>query len=308
MTTTTMSQVQVFVLAHNRPQLLRETLRSVLSQDCSEFELIVSDNSSNDSVEKLIDEEFSGRLRYRRRQPAISPIRHFQTVLEEVNKDYFVLFHDDDLMRPSFVRELRAFLDQHREYSAAAPNAYLRMDDTSSSRVFYPKAAEVDTVMSGEEMATRYLDLSQFRMPFPGYMYRSAMVRGIQMDAEEGGKHADVSFLCKVAAAAPVAWLGKALFEYRIHGGNDSWSESIPSRLSLLRFIYRTSTITRRSQNVGTYRLAYWYLWWRSGNGQEHPWRRRVALRYLIVNALTLPLRQPRLVFSILKHRLYYLV
>lgn len=307
MTTTPTSQVQVFVLAHHRPLLLHKTLLSILSQDDREFELIVSDNSTNDSVEKLIEQEFSGQLSYRRRRPALSPIRHFQAVLEESNKDYFVLFHDDDLMQPSFVRHLREFLDQHRECSAVAPNAYLRMDDTLRSRVFYPKAAEVNKVMSGEEMATRYLDLSQFRMPFPGYMYRTTMVAGIQINPEEGGKHADVSFLCKVAGAAPVAWLGKALFEYRIHGGNDSRSESIPSRLSLLRFIYRTSGITRHSRIVGTYRLAYWYLWWRSGIGQGHPWRRSVALRYLIVNALTLPFREPRLVFNILKHRLYYL-
>ncbi len=307
MTTARTSYVQVFVLAHNRPQMLRETLLSILSQDSREFELIVSDNSTNDAVQELIAREFSDKLNYRRRNPPLSPIGHFQVLLGEANGEYMVLFHDDDLMLPTFVRKLSDFLDKHKNYSAVAPNAYLRINDNLSTRIFYPGAAEVGEVGSGEEMVYRYLDLSRFRMPFPGYMYRTAMIRGIKMDAEEGGKHADVSFLSKVAAAAPVAWLGKPLFEYRIHSGNDSWSENIPSRLSLLRFVYRTTTISRKSKVVNTYRLAYWYLWWRSSLGRSHPWRRKVALRFLLINVLTLPLRQPGLIFNILKHRLYYL-
>lgn len=307
MTTTHKPQVQIFVLAHNRPQLLRETLLSIFSQDEKEFELIVSDNSTNDSVQELIGSEFAGKLTYRKRTPPLLPIAHFQTLLDEADSEYTVLFHDDDLMLPSFVRVLNDFLDQHQNYAAVAPNAYLRLQDKQSNRDFYPSAKDVTEVKDGEDMAYRYLDLSQFRMPFPGYMYRTAMIRGIKMDIKEGGKHSDVSFLVKVANAAPVAWLGQPFFEYRIHSGNDSWSENIPARLSLLRFIYRTTSITRKSKVVKTYKLAYWYLWWRSNKGSGKPWRRRVVFRFLLRSALLLPLRQPGLIVNVLKHRLYYL-
>lgn len=307
MTTARPPHVQVFVLAHNRPQMLRETLLSILSQDCEEFELIVSDNSTNDAVQELIASEFANSLVYRRRNPPLSPIGHFQKLLEEANGDYIVLFHDDDLMLPSFVRVMRDFLDQFTNYSAAASNAYLRINDISTKRTFYPGAADIREIKSGTEMAHHYLDMSHFRMPFPGYMYRTAMIRGINMDKKEGGKHADVSFLTKVAAVAPVAWLGQPLFQYRIHRGNDSWSEDVPARLSLLRFIYRTTAISKKSNLVNTYRLAYWFLWWRAGLGKIKPWRRRVILRFLLLNVLTLPIRQPVLILNLLRHRFYYL-
>lgn len=300
-------KVQVFVLAHNRPQLLRETLCSILSQDCDQFELVVSDNSTNNSVEKLIASEFANRLVYRRRDPPLSPIGHFQKLLQETDADYAVLFHDDDLMLPNFVREMRDFLEQHKNYSAAASNAYLRIKDISTKRVFYPSASSFHEVANGTEMARRYLDMGGFRMPFPGYMYRTAMIRGITMDSKEGGKHADVSFLIKVAAVAPVVWLGQPLFEYRIHTGNDSWSEDVPARLSLLRFIYRTTSIPQKSNVAKTYRLAYWFLWWRAGLGKGMPWRTGVIRRFIILYGLTLPLRQPVLTFTLLRHRFYYL-
>ena len=307
MARTRLPHVQVFVLAHNRPQLLRETLFSILSQECSEFELVVSDNSTNDDVQSLIASEFEGKLAYRRRIPSLSPIRHFQKILEEANGDYVVLFHDDDRMLPGFVPVMRDFLEQFRNYSAAASNAYLHIEDRSTKRMFYPGAMTVHEIKSGTEMAHHYLDMGIFRMPFPGYMYRTAMIRGIFMDKSEGGKHSDVSFLIKVATVAPVAWLGQPLFEYRIHRGNDSWSEDVSARLSLLRYIYRTTLISKDSSIVGNYRLAYWYLWWRGPLGKRWPWRRRVVLYFLFRYGVTLPLRQPRLVFNLLRHRFYYL-
>jgi len=75
----------------------------------------------------------------------------------------------------------------------------------------------------------------------------------------------------------------------------------------LLRFVYRTTSITRTSKVVRTYKLAYWYLWWRSHSGAGKPWRRRVAFYYLLKNALMLPLSQPGLIVNVLRHRLYYL-
>ena len=307
MTITHSPHVQVFVLAHNRPQMLRDTLHSILSQDCKEFELIVSDNSTNDEVQALIAGKFANNLLYRRRNPPLSPIDHFQKLLEEANGDYIVLFHDDDLMLPSFVRVMRDFLDQFKTYSAAASNAYLHINNISFKRTFYPGAEDIRVIMNGTDMAYHYLDLGHFRMPFPGYMYRTAMLRGITMNNKEGGKHADASFLTKVAWSAPVAWLGQPLFRYRIHRGNDSWSENVTARLSLLRFIYRTTTIQKSSYVVKTYKLAYWFLWWRSGVGKNTPWRRRVVLRFIFLYGLSLPLRQPGLIINLLRHRFYYI-
>lgn len=307
MTKTSSPRVQVFVLAHNRPQLLRETLHSILSQDYDKLELIVSDNSTNDSVQQMVASEFVNQLVYQRNSPALPPISHFNKLLKEADGDYLVLFHDDDLMLPNFVRTLLSFLEQNQNYSAAAPNAYLRLENRQTKRAFYPMAPPVYDVINGTEMARHYLDVGLFRMPFPGYMYRTDMIHGIFLNDEEGGKHADVSFLIKVAVAAPVAWIGLPLFEYRIHQGNDSWKEDVPARLKLLRFIYRATTIPKKSSLVNTYRLAFWFLWWRAGLGKRMSWRRKVILRFLLINLLTLPLRQPILMLNLLRHRFYYL-
>lgn len=300
--------IQVFVLAHNRPQLLRETLKSILCQNSQNFELIVSDNSTNDLVKNLIVGEFDDQVIYRRRDPPLTSIEHLQKILDEADKSYVVLFHDDDLMLPSFVSEMSEFLEQNRKYSAAATNAYLHIKERATKKKFYPGAFSVIDVINGSEMARRYLDMGRFRMPFPGYMYRTASIRGVSIDSKEGGKHADVSFLIKLAEVAPVAWLGQPKFEYRIHSANDSWSENVYARLRLLRFIYSKTDISKNCKVVDTYRLAYWFLWWRDGSSQNVTWRRRIVRRFLFVRGLNLLLRQPALVLRLLKHRLYYIL
>jgi cellulose synthase/poly-beta-1,6-N-acetylglucosamine synthase-like glycosyltransferase len=71
-----MSSLTIFILCHNRPDFTRQTLHSILAQTDKEFELIVSDNSSNDEVERVVSSEFP-QVSYRRRTPMLQPLAHF---------------------------------------------------------------------------------------------------------------------------------------------------------------------------------------------------------------------------------------
>jgi glycosyltransferase involved in cell wall biosynthesis len=49
-----MPEIQIFIATYNRPTLVVNAINSVLNQDFDSFEVIVSDNSSNDETENLI--------------------------------------------------------------------------------------------------------------------------------------------------------------------------------------------------------------------------------------------------------------
>ena len=49
-----MKDLTVFILTHNRGEMLLETINSVLNQTCHDFKFIVSDNSSNDDTARLL--------------------------------------------------------------------------------------------------------------------------------------------------------------------------------------------------------------------------------------------------------------
>ena len=49
-----MVKIQIFIASYNRPHLVVKTIDSVLSQTFNSFNVIVSDNSTNDETESLL--------------------------------------------------------------------------------------------------------------------------------------------------------------------------------------------------------------------------------------------------------------
>jgi len=63
--------LQLFVLCRNRPDFARQPIQSAARQTVNRFELVISDNSNDNSVESLVRSEFPD-LEYRRRTNDLS--------------------------------------------------------------------------------------------------------------------------------------------------------------------------------------------------------------------------------------------
>src|SRR5659263_209879 len=93
-----MSVIQIFIATHNRPILVISAIQSALKQNFGSFEVIVSDNSTNEETGEVIKQFEDNRLIYKRRTPILSSSDHFNAILQDVTSDYFMIFHDDDIM------------------------------------------------------------------------------------------------------------------------------------------------------------------------------------------------------------------
>ena len=231
-----MSTLTIFVLCHNRPDFARETLRSILKQSDQDFKLVISDNSSNDEVEQMVKNDFP-QLDYRRRFPMLRAIEHFNLCMDEVNTDYFCLFHDDDVMLPDFVLRTKSVLDQHQKALACGCNALLEKPAGIQSRAMFRAIGKLEWIVSPRDLARRYFARAQSGIaPFPGYVYRTSMVDGLRMDAE-GGKHCDVTWLLNIVKKGHMVWIAEPLMIYRVHGGNDSGVELLRDQLRFMGFL-----------------------------------------------------------------------
>ncbi len=233
-----MTTFSLFVLCHDRVDLARQTLHSILSQSDQDFELIVSDNSSNDSVEHMIRVEFP-QVEYRRRLPMLFNIAHFNRCIDEAQGEYFCLFHDDDLMHPEFVRHMKAAMEENPQWVACGCNALIetmgKIEPRSSFRAF----GKQEPITSVRDLARRYFARAQSGIaPFPSYVYRKSAVGDERLDVD-GGKYTDVAWLLRLAMNGPIAWLNEPLLTYRIHGGNDGKLESPQDRLRFMAFLKR---------------------------------------------------------------------
>lgn len=275
---------------------MRQALESVLAQDVADFEVVVSDNSERDEVEHMMAVSFP-QVRTIRRRPAMPALEHFRRIIEESAAEFVVLFHDDDVMMPGYLQHMLDAHARNPSLSAVACNALVMRGEQKTTLSQMGHVTQPILINTPEKMLPFYLSFSTVApAPFPGYMYRRECLQGLFLDASQGGKFADVSFLMKVAGRAPMLWLPIPLMYYRIHDNNDGRVEVVGERLRLLRYILSTTSLRKEDRWIRDFKFRYWMRWWRGSTAalrQRQPWRSAIVRRFLIWTgvrmAFTLP-------------------
>ncbi|MBU2643489.1 glycosyltransferase family 2 protein [bacterium] len=248
----------VYLLTYNRPQYFLQALYSLLNQHFENFQVIVSDNSTNDETEILIQTIHHPKLQYIRRTPSTPSLEHYRRVLSEVTSEYFMIFHDDDIMEPDCLQILSSVLDTTPAAAAVGGNAKIFWDNKIRfTRLFFKPEKENRVFRNGTEFAKKYLTFDGVA-PFPSYMYRKSLVQGLHLEAQEGGQSADVSFLLKILKRGEIVWDNRCVMQYRKHLAQDSQGPDIKELYQLLRFIYRNTDIPKRSFEAAYYRHKAW--------------------------------------------------
>ena len=277
------TSLQIILLSRDRPNYLREALRSALSQSGERIEVIVSDNSESEDVSSMLAIEFP-TVRCIRRKPTLSSFEHFHAVIDSATADLLVMFHDDDVMLDGYVRKLRNCLDADPTLAAVCCDAIIMREGKPTKERFGMCRRTGLRIHLPEELIQEYFSLSpKGPAPFPGYMYRTASIQGLYLDPLQGGKYSDVSFLLKVLQRGSFIWINEPLLKYRVHSQNDSGSEAVGQRLRLLRYIYNTSNLNRKSSLINSYRFKFWINWLRSSGAKKQAWRKKVVLRYVLM-------------------------
>ena len=293
-----MIKVQVYILSRDRLHYFNEALLSVLNQSTRhEYEIIVSDNSETDVIETLMRRDFKD-IKYIRRTPTLISTNHFKKIMDESLGPLVVLFHDDDVMLPNYIETMVDLMDLNPNISALGCNAYVLNGTDVSKKLMMGSFNGFKVLKSNVELINPYLEIGSITpAPFPGYMYRRKFLNSLNLKSEHGGKFADITFLAKTFRTAPIAWLSEPLFKYRIHASNDSKSESLVDRLSLMRYLYNHEGVSRNGNAAREMRFKSWGLWWwnqslgfpRVSSGYKFN-RHQTVLKFLLLNGIRIAL------------------
>lgn len=289
--------VQIVILSRDRRDFCRQTIQSVLNQDYDGYELVVSDNSTTTAVVEMLETEFP-QIKVIRRIPALSAEEHYNCVLSEADKSFLVMFHDDDIMESNYVTKMMSLMTDYPQAIAAGCNANVILGVRQTKEGIMRAFKGTRLLASPQELVRTYMSLGDIgAAPFPGYMYRTAAIKGKAINWNEGGKHADVSFLCKLVTVAPIVWTDRRLISYRVHAGSDSGTECIGDRLSLVRFAVRHGIVVPKSTLHMDFRFIYWRRWVKQvtrqvvahqAGGGATGWRLAVVRRFLFTSKLRL--------------------
>ena len=102
----TKDSIEAFILTCNRKDVLKDSIISILNQSIGQVKITVLDNCSTDGTENTVREMMQEypNLHYYRQNQQLSDLENFKTISNIAQKDFTILFHDDDIMHPDYFK------------------------------------------------------------------------------------------------------------------------------------------------------------------------------------------------------------
>lgn len=111
-------RLSVCVPAYNRPDMLRQLIDSFLRQDYPNKELVISDDSSNDHVARIVSRLNDPRITYMKNPVNLGLSRNLCQAMKLAQGEYVIIMGDDDLfLSPEAISRYVATFDSHPSVS-----------------------------------------------------------------------------------------------------------------------------------------------------------------------------------------------
>jgi len=128
-------QVSICIPAYNQVSYLRKTLESVKIQAFTDYEIIITDDSSDGSVKELVAEfDFGNKLKYVKNSKNLGSPENWNEAVRHASGEYIKMLHHDDWFTfPYSLGEYVKLLDMHPESDFAFSATSVQHSNGSNS-------------------------------------------------------------------------------------------------------------------------------------------------------------------------------
>lgn len=235
------------VPTYNRHDLLRETLQSILSQGFADFEVIVG----NDYTAETLTGELLGisdpRVRFVNYPRNLREVGNMSALLELATGRYFTWLFDDDLYEPDFLQTAHDCLVK----TGFPPAFFSSFRMMKPGENFQPQNLQYGTIaeLTGREFLRCY-SAHRPKIASTSGLFDTVALRSIVGGVEELcaspiGLHCEYLFLVKCALLGRIIYVDAPLYVFRRHP--DSSSESTQD---LENYLIAGQALVRRSSEV----------------------------------------------------------
>lgn len=215
MNSTSQPLVSIGLPVYNGEEYLRKALSALVAQDYSNFELIISDNNSQDGTEAICREFASSdsRIRTIRQSENRGAAWNFNLVLEQARGGYFMWAAHDDMWEPTYITKCLKTLESHPEAVVCCTEINF-IDSEGNPSPHYAGWQNLDT--SGMTPVQRIHALIARMGWFAIYgLMRPEAIRKVA-SLKTGGFGVDVVVLLELMLMGQIAKVPEPLLYYRI--------------------------------------------------------------------------------------------
>lgn len=146
--------VSIGMPVYNGSEYIRVAIDSILNQTFTDFELIISDNASEDDTQAICEQyaERDGRVKYSRLDENLGAMPNFNRVFELSNGTYFKWASHDDWISPKYLERCVEAMEAD-EGIALAYGQMCRLDGQENTRVLVHEPAEI---VRSTDVASRF--------------------------------------------------------------------------------------------------------------------------------------------------------
>jgi len=238
---TSWPKVTICVPVRNGARTIQRTLDSILAQDYSNFEVIVSDNCSDDDTAKIVRQYDSNVVKYffnpvLEKWGAESNWNHILTLAEG---PFIALYHADDIYTPTMVRRQVEFLLKYPEASAVFTMSQ-RIDE-------YDRPIKIGTIKLPQELRGKeifhYDEFLNYTLKYSTFVIVPTMMSKREIidrvgvfNWKEYATASDIDLYLRMAKHGPIGVIDELLHKYRI--SNQQGSAQIFHQRTFLAHFY----------------------------------------------------------------------
>ena len=277
------NNLTVVLLCHDRPNSAIEAVRSILRQTDSNFNFLVSDNSSSKDLQEILEADFPSVETIFWNSGYVSFFDHFNEIALRIKTKYIVMFHDDDIMKPNYVKRILEQFKAAPNVAAVGTNAIyshhpdrktLLYEGINGTQVFSDKMA----------ILLRYLVTDYGGVAaFGSYAYNLEIIKDLHLDYSRGRRFCDTILLMDLIDTGPIVWIDEPLIQAMPHDDQMSPHTSVRDYKSFITAIVRETDEEINQLHIDEYRFRnlFWIL------GQRKRWP-IPALKFLVRTAFML--------------------
>jgi glycosyltransferase involved in cell wall biosynthesis len=213
--------VTICIPTYNRPDMLRQSLQSVLWQSYANLEVIVSDNASDTDTGAVVAAFGDDRVRVDRLDTNVGLHGNLTRCLHLGRGKYRMMLPDDDLMLPGNVESKVEFFETHPQLGLVHSGfRYLDSESLPFGPVTNWTYATEDTVQPGLEYIGESIAKGGITC-VSSVMLRSDLVADESFVVADG-PYCDLGLWLRVALRGDVGFLTAPLSAYRVHPSSAS--------------------------------------------------------------------------------------
>lgn len=208
--------VSIGIPTYNRANgKLLSVIRRALEQTYQNVEVIVSDNCSSDNTSEVVQSVKDERLKYVRHETNIGANNNFNHCLKEANGEYFLLFHDDDMIDIDYVESCISSLEAGKTIGAIFTG--IRIIDGNDSVLH-----ENNNMAQGKsalEFVLAWFD-AKVSLYLPSTLYNTQLLRDVGGFASKTNMYPDLVPTFKLVAAYERIDIKDVKASFRRHDSN----------------------------------------------------------------------------------------